>query len=46
MAGRARQIGPGQCALVGVTHTDRPAGAARLAERLSEADMSGPPDLT
>lgn len=28
------RIGPGLCALVGVTHTDQPAGAVRLAERL------------
>ena len=28
------RIGPGLCALVGVTHTDQPAGAVRLADRL------------
>lgn len=27
-------IGPGLCALIGVTHTDEPAGALRLAERI------------
>lgn len=28
------RIGPGLCALIGVTHTDEPAGALRLAERI------------